>query len=114
MTTIALKIRRELEGLDRMKRCARLQENECEGRLSWEHSMGRKRQEVWNIICLCEKHAGIGRWWSKHYFNKELNRHLAYSNISEEALSRYKTGETMKQEKLYLQNIYENNPMRPV
>jgi len=106
MTPIPLSIRRELGGLDRMKRCARLQENKCEGRLSWEHSMGRKRQEAWNIICLCEKHAGIGRWWSKQYFNKELNRHLAYQNISMEELSRYKTGKEMIQEKLYLQQKY--------
>lgn len=102
--------RDRLSQLPRMQKCERWREGECKGSITWEHPFGRliggKHVPDAFVIALCEKHAGIGRWWSKQYFNKELNRHLAYQNISMEALGRYKTGEAMRQEKLYLEEKY--------
>jgi hypothetical protein len=100
VTPIPSKIRRELEGLDRMKRCARCGAQPVE----WHHAitgMGRKKfQDAWSILALCTRcHRGADK-------NDELARHLAYSQISDEDLKRYKLGEGMIQEKHYLNSKY--------
>ena len=112
MTPIPLPIRSELEGLDRMKRCAR-QSLECSGRIEWHHAitgLGRKQiQEVFAIISLCVfHHRGLGK-------NDEIARHIALQQATTTDFKRYpKCKEGWEQEKLYLQKKYENNPMRPV
>ena len=98
------------EVLLRPQICSRINEGMCEGRMSIEHAFGRKYEALWNCIWLCEKHAGIGRWWDKQYFDKELNKHLAYKQSVDADLRRFKSYEQMKQEKIYLQKKYENKP----
>jgi len=102
MTPIPLSIRHELEGLERMERCAR-ESLECSGRLEWHHAIqmgGRRLQEAWAILPACVYHHRLSGKNDEHF------RHLAYQNISEEALSRYKTGAQMIVEKNYLKQKY--------
>lgn len=62
MRAISLKMRQELEKLERMQRCAvkRLCYGEtCVGRIEWHHVWiyaGRQINELWAIVGACKKH----------------------------------------------------------
>ena len=97
--------RDRLSKLPRMQKCERWHEGDCSGTgVTWEHPFGRliggEHVPDEFVIALCWfHHLGKG-------LNKELDRHIAYENISMEDLSRYKTAEAMRHEKLYLQKKY--------
>jgi len=89
--------------LDRPQVCARAG-LDCSGRMTIEHAFGRKMEASWNCIWLCWfHHLGAG-------LSKELNRHLAYQNITNEELKKYKLGEQMIVEKKFLKQKYDRNP----
>lgn len=81
--------------------CARAREGGCSGRMTIEHVFGRKMEAEWNCIWLCwHHHLGPG-------LNKEINKMLAYRQITEEELlATYKSGAMMVQEKRYLEDKY--------
>jgi hypothetical protein len=87
------------EVLARPQVCARLGVD-CKNRLTYEHAFGRKNEESWQIVILCWRHH-LG-----DLLNKELNRHIAYSQIADEELGKKKLGMQMLQEKKYLIEKY--------
>ena len=92
------------EVLLRHQICARRDEGTCGGRLTYEHAFGRKQEEPWQIVILC---------WQHHLVDlkKQLNRHLAYQQATDEQLRKYpKSYAGWKQEKDYLEKLYANNP----
>lgn len=89
------------EVLSRPQICAR-RNNECSGRITIEHSFGRKIEASWNCVLLCwYHHLGGG-------MNKEINKHLAYQQATDEELMKFKLGTQMVQEKNYLKTKYGN------
>jgi len=71
--------------------CARIDEGDCEGRITWEHAAsygGRKIQERWAIIKLCERHHSLGRWQNQP-LNKRRNREIAMGRATAEDRKRY-------------------------
>ena len=87
--------------LDLEQKCARSFDGTCSGRMTIEHVFGRNCEEVWNCIWLCwYHHLGQG-------LDKEINRHIAYSQASEDDLNKYpKRTMAWKQEKKYLAEKY--------
>lgn len=75
------------------KKCARLKDGGCSGRITWEHAMtygGKQIQERWAIIPLCEKHHGVLRWsGSDSLLNKGINRCIALNRATDEELRKY-------------------------
>jgi len=92
------------EVLARPQQCVRRNEPyaRCGGRITIEHTMGRRREEAWNCILLCEKHHGLGQWADKKHFSKEVNRLYAYLQATEEDLIKAKLNGQLKKEKKYL------------
>lgn len=88
------------------KICARYKEGGCSEHLTIEHPWARSGEMSHNLIYLCEKHHGLGAYWDKKHFNKEINKYHAYKNIPDEELSKMKLGNQYLQEKKYLMNKY--------
>lgn len=110
MTPIPLKVRRELEQLERMTYCCRYDEGNCSGQLEWNHAMtgmGQKQiQEVWAIYSTCYfHHRGAGK-------DDKKARYIALREMSDEQLMRYKLGDQLIIERDYLKNKYDplDNP----
>ena len=86
--------------LSKPQKCVRSGEGTCEGRLTIEHAFGRKYEAFWNTLWLCWfHHIGAG-------LNKELNRHLAYQQATDEDLRKLKSYQQMVTEKKYLEKKY--------
>jgi len=100
MFPIPLKIRHELEGLDRMKRCARCGAQPVE----WHHALIYRRrqvQEVFAIVALCHSHhVGKGK-------DDAHARYIALSQATQEDLNKYPKA-NWEQELNYLKTIYGN------
>lgn len=92
--------------------CARWKENDCGGSLTVEHPFGRIIQEDWMWIFLCEKHHGLGAYWNKRFFNKELNRFFSYLIATDADFEKYtKQTAYWKQDKKYLTEKYASNSL---
>ena len=72
--------------------CARnvlLHDHICQGRITWEHSMyyaGKKIQEKWAIIPLCEYAHSVGPFMDGGILNKEINRWIALNRADDNEL----------------------------
>ena len=82
--------------------CARYKEGMCQGRMTIEHAFGRTNQKRWQLIWLC---------WRCHLgdrLDKELNRHLAYQQATEQEIKDTfpKTFKQHLQAKKYLSEKY--------
>ena len=98
------------EVLERQKVCARRREGGCDGRVTIEHVFGRKREEAWNCIFLCERHHSLGGWLNNGLLNKEINRLHAYQQATEEEIKKTfpKTWRDYAQDKLWLIKKHKN------
>lgn len=98
------------EILKRPQQCVRRKEPyaRCGGRITIEHTMGRRRERAWNCILLCEKHHGLGRWADKKHFNKQINLLHAYLQATDEDLKNSKLDGQLKQEKQFLLLKYKD------
>ena len=70
--------------LKRKKVCARIKEGDCYGRITIEHVFGRKKENEWNCIFLCERHHSVGEWQNCGLLNKEINRLHAYQQATDD------------------------------
>lgn len=83
---IPAKMRAEMDADPYYHKCVRRHEGGCEGRITWEHAWiyaGRKINEKWAIIPLCEYHhlrAGL---------YKALNQLIALRRATPEDLAKY-------------------------
>lgn len=87
--------------------CVRWKEGTCRGRMNTiEHVWGRKNEELWSCITLCAYHHGVDEYLGGGDLNKQINKFLAYQNITNEELRKYKLGSQMIQEKKFLEEKY--------
>lgn len=104
MTPIPTKLREEMALDPYYKTCARSNEGECEGRVTWEHAYiyaGKQVQEVWAIIPLCVyHHLGTG-------LDKDLNHLLALLRADLDDLCARMPKKDWKREFIYLESLYE-------
>lgn len=100
MRKIPLKMRTEMSLDPYYKTCAR-ENDECSGRITWEHAFiyaGRQVNEKWAIIPLCVyHHLGPG-------LDKDLNRFIALRRANDEELLKYPSN--WDQLKSYLDKKY--------
>ena len=112
MIAIPLKLRKEMSEDPYYYRCAR-EDGTCKGRITWEHALlyaNKRVQEKFAIIPICEYHHGLGKYWNKEGFNKEINELIALSRATEEDFNKYpKAKERWKQQLKYLKNKYNKN-----
>lgn len=103
MTPIPPALREEMANDPYYKICARANEGECDGRITWEHAWiyGAKQiQEKWAIIPLCVfHHLGEG-------LDKKLNQYIALcrADIEDLCIRLYK--KNWRQELKYLTSLY--------
>lgn len=85
MHPIPPKMRAEMAEDPYYKTCCR-KDDECSGRITWEHSFiyaGRQVQEIWAIIPLCVyHHLGDG-------LKKRLNERIAVARATPQELAKY-------------------------
>jgi hypothetical protein len=77
--------------LSRPQICARNAENDCQGRLTWEHAIihaGRQLDEAWAIIILCEYHHAVNNFQDRGDLKKELNVYYALNQATDEELKK--------------------------
>lgn len=63
--------------------------HECGGSVTWEHAIiyaGKKIQEKWAIIPLCERGHAVNRFQDAGTMNKELNEWVALNRATENDL----------------------------
>jgi len=63
-----------------------LRDHECGGRLTWEHALthgGRRVNEAWAIIRICEKAHSLGAYQDCGILDKNVNRWIAFSRIED-------------------------------
>lgn len=91
MSVIPLKLRASLSVDPEYKVCARsgLHGHVCAGGITWEHAIiyaGRKVQERWAIIPLCEFGHSINRFQDGGDLKKEINIWIALNRASDDEL----------------------------
>jgi len=80
MRAIPIKMRKELAEMESNQICARSSENDCSGRITFEHAWiygGCQINELWAIIGLCEKHHGVNYWQGAGCMDKQLNQYIS-------------------------------------
>ncbi len=82
------------------RKCARLKDGGCSGRITIEHALtyaGRQIAEMWNYIPLCEKHHGVEHYsGSDSLLNKGINRSIALNRASDADLLKYDKADLIK------------------
>jgi len=81
----------------------------CGGKITWEHTLtfgGKKIQEPWAIIPLCEKGHAVNSYQDAGTMNKEMNVWVALNRANEEQLGAISKAESYHQKKIYLNSIY--------
>ena len=71
------------------KTCARKDEGNCLGRITWEHAIiyaGKQLNEKWAIIPICEFHHGVGTFQDHGNLKKEKHIWIALNRATEEEL----------------------------
>lgn len=102
MKPIPKNIRKQISKELEAAKCARIGEGTCSGKITVEHAFGRIKQPRWSLVFLCwYHHLGAG-------LNKELNKHLAYSQVTEKEIKETwpKTYEIYLRERDYLKQKY--------
>lgn len=64
----------------RMDVCARKDEGNCAGKLTWEHAIiyaGKQLDEPWAILAICEWHHSVNKYQDGGDLNKEKHEWLA-------------------------------------
>lgn len=72
--------------------CARLKDGDCDGRITWEHTLiygGKQIDEVWAIIKLCEYHHAVNTHQDGKGLDKQKNIWIALNRATDEELQKY-------------------------
>lgn len=73
------------------KVCARMRDGSCAGRITWEHAIiykGQQLNEKWAIIPLCEYHHAVGQYQDGGDLDKNENIRIAVNRATDEELQR--------------------------
>lgn len=80
LKAISPKVKKELLADPRMKKCAREDEGNCSGRITWEHAIihkGQRLDEAWAILGICAYHHEVDNFQDGGGMNKEKHEWLA-------------------------------------
>ena len=89
MRKISPEVRKKLE--EEPEVCA-LEDCNCEGRLTWEHTLiygGQQIDEAWAIIKICEWHHSVNKHQDGGGLDKEKNVWVALNRATNEELIKY-------------------------
>lgn len=106
---IPLKLRKQLADDPEYRLCSLCKHGECGGRITWEHAIiyaGKKVQERWAIIPLCEKHHAVNSYQDAGTMNKEMNIWVALNRASDEELTRFSKATNYQAKRDYLNSKY--------
>jgi len=87
MRKVSTRVRRILESEPDI--CARIEDGECGGGLTWEHSIifkGSQLDEAWAIIKLCERHHAVNTYQDGGDLQKEKNVWIALNRATDQEL----------------------------
>lgn len=109
--TINLKDREEMSQDPFYQTCALYGQHghECGGKITWEHALkyaGKKLQEIWAIIPICEKAHAVNSFQDAGTMNKEMNVWVALNRATDEQLEAISKAESYLQKRVYLNSIY--------
>lgn len=74
------------------KKCARRDEGDCAGRITWEHAFywkGKRLNEKWCIIPICAYHHAVDEFSENGKLNKEKHLWIALTRADDETLKKY-------------------------
>lgn len=72
--------------------CARADECDCKGRITFEHALiyaGRQIQEKWAILPICAYHHAVDQYQDCGKMDKNKHEWLAISRMTEEDMQKY-------------------------
>ena len=76
--------------------CMRIDEGDCQGRLTKEHAIihaGKQLQEEWAILDICAFHHGVDEFQDRGNLNKEKHTWIALNRAPEARLRELSKGE---------------------
>jgi hypothetical protein len=76
--------------------CARKDEGDCQGNITWEHSIifgGKQLDEAWAILKICEYHHAVNRFQDGGKMDKEKHIWLALNRATDDELIRISKSE---------------------
>jgi len=109
VSPIPPKVKAEILADPYYKTCARSQEGECEGRVTFEHAWiyGSKQiQEVWAIIPICAYHHAVDEFQDGDGLDKGLNQYIALCRADIDDLCARMPKKNWRQEYKYLHSKY--------
>lgn len=89
MRKIPIRLRDEMANDPYYQKCARRDEGNCGGRITWEHAIihaGKQLNEKWAILPICEYHHGVGMYQDRGNLNKEKHIWLALCRATDDEL----------------------------
>jgi hypothetical protein len=90
MRKIPESLREEMANDPYYKKCARADEHNCAGRITWEHAIiyaGKQLNEKWAILPICEFHHEVNNYQDRGDLNKEKHIWLALNRATNNELS---------------------------
>lgn len=90
-----------------------LRDHQCEGRITREHALlygGKKIDEYWAIVLLCEKSHNIGQWMDCGIMDKRINEWIAINRMTKEDEGRFPKV-NWKQKRKHLNSIFGNKAL---
>lgn len=94
-----------------MKVCARRDEGNCDGRITWEHAIiyaGHQLQEAWAILGICAYHHAVDRFQDCGDLDKAKHEWLALRQAPPGRLREMSKAVNYEQKLKYLNTIYAN------
>lgn len=92
MPHIPLSHRQQINSDPRFKKCARLDEGDCKGRITIEEVFlyaGKQIKEMWNYIPLCSYHHGVENYANCAGQNKKRHQEIAMAQATPEDRKKY-------------------------
>ena len=91
MRKIPPELKEEMANDPYYKKCARSDERNCRGRVTWEHAIiyaGRQLNEKWAILPICEFHHAVNSYQDNGNLNKEKHIWIALNRAGNANLLR--------------------------
>lgn len=74
------------------KQCARIEEGNCSGRITLDHSLyfaGKRLDDWWSLVPVCEFHHSVNKFQDSGDLNKEKHQWIALNRAPLEDLKKY-------------------------
>lgn len=91
------------------KKCARADEGNCKGRITWEHAFifaGRQLNEKWAILPICAFHHDVDQFQDGGNLNKEKHLWIALNRATDEEIQAVSRAVDYTRQRAYLNTKY--------